>query len=454
MYKVKFTIYFSLLFAFIFILACNKPEEVKLDFLNTDWIYAKGIDTFTLAIKSYKKDSIETLNETFQNSSIVVGILDDPMFGYAKSSLNTQLRFTPEKDNLFLSRVDSIVLSMRYDTSTFYGNTDEPMSIEVYQMKNPIYRTQTYYNNSTIILGEKLGEKMNFTPNKKDSVKINTVDSFTYLYPQLRVNLDKTKFIDLLNQLADTALQDVDTFVQIFAGISIVPVQNRCKGMIGLLPEHQDSKITIYYKPTDTTHAQFTFNMGSASTKFASFETDPKNTLASQYISGLLNTDSLFMVQCFNGPEAEIVIPYSDSWTGKFLNYAVLDFTVAELSGDNLLQYKPIRLATMHDLTIGHEGEVRDVFRAKNESKYIPNGLFIDYRNYFGGILTDVTENGQKLRHCKMNITEHFRVAQRQKKDIRIRLSSYFKTESAERTIFYGPKHPQYPAKLRLTFSE
>ena len=119
MYKVKFTIYFSLLFAFIFILACNKPEEVKLDFLNTDWIYAKGIDTFTLAIKSYKKDSIETLNETFQNSSIVVGILDDPMFGYAKSSLNTQLRFTPEKDNLFLSRVDSIVLSMRYDTSTF-----------------------------------------------------------------------------------------------------------------------------------------------------------------------------------------------------------------------------------------------------------------------------------------------------------------------------------------------
>ena len=81
MYKVKFTIYFSLLFAFIFILACNKPEEVKLDFLNTDWIYAKGIDTFTLAIKSYKKDSIETLNETFQNSSIVVGILDDPMFG-------------------------------------------------------------------------------------------------------------------------------------------------------------------------------------------------------------------------------------------------------------------------------------------------------------------------------------------------------------------------------------
>ena len=160
------------------------------------------------------------------------------------------------------------------------------------------------------------------------------------------------------------------------------------------------------------------------------------------------------MVQCFNGPEAEIVIPYSDSWTGKFLNYAVLDFTVAELSGDNLLQYKPIRLATLHDLTIGHEGEVRDVFRAKNESKYIPNGLFIDYRNYFGGILTDVTENGQKLRHCKMNITEHFRVAQRQKKDIRIRLSSYFKTESAERTIFYGPKHPQYPAKLRLTFSE
>jgi hypothetical protein len=118
---------------------------------------------------------------------MVVGILDDPMFGHSKSEFNTQIHFTPEKDKMYLHNVDSVVLSLRYDTSTFYGLTQEPMSLEVYKIDDALNYTQTYYNNSTLKLGKKLGEKLNFIPNKKDSLYIKQDTNLVRLFPQLRI---------------------------------------------------------------------------------------------------------------------------------------------------------------------------------------------------------------------------------------------------------------------------
>ncbi len=451
MIKVRNIFYYFLVSSVLFFIACNKPESIELDFLNSDWILSKGVDTFTLIAKPLSKDTIVTYSTAAKSSSMVVGILDDPMFGHSKSEFNTQIHFTPEKDKMYLNNVDSVVLSLRYDTSTFYGLSQEPISLEVYKIDDALNYTQTYYNNSTLKLGKKIGEKLNFIPNKKDSLYIKQDTNLVRLFPQLRIQLDKNEFISTLNSLPDTALQSLDTFVQLYGGISLRPVGNT-KGMLGFLPENADSKITIFYSPNDSTHLQFSFNMGADAVKFTTYETDRKNTAAKKYETGEISPDSLIFIQAFNGPEAEIIIPYSNSWDGKFLNYAVLDFTVASLPMDDISHFYPSRLFTVNDLTAGYDGEVKDCYRAKGNSKFI--SIFNDYRLFFGGTITNETNNGNTTRHYKMNITEHFRVSQRQKKDIRIRVSSYFKNETADRTILYGPKHSLFPAKLRLTFSE
>lgn len=431
--------------------ACNKPNEASLDLLSDDWIYANGIDTFRLEALAYRHDSVETYSTSSRHSSIMLGMMRDPLFGNSEAAFYTQIRFVPEKEKKYLENVDSVVISMRYDTSAFYGKYSEPMSLSVYQITDPLIPTKTYYNVDKPTLGPKIGEFKDFIPNRKDSieVKIDT-NKFRY-FPQLRFQLDKSAFINSLKKLPDTALFALDTFLSLYGGIAIIPTGGN--GMINVLPEHLDSRITIFYS-TATTKGQFVFNMGSNATKFASFHTNPAGSLAADFLNKSLSGDSLFMVQSFNGPETEIRIPYNSGWDGKFLNYAVLDLTIAELANDNLTCYYPARLATLHDLTKGHEGEVSDVLRAKAGGKTIDPTLISQYINYFGGVVSSITKNGVTNRHVKMNITEHFRVAQRNKKDIRIRLSSYFQSETADRTIFYGPKHSKYPAKLRLTFSE
>lgn len=47
---------------------------------------------------------------------------------------------------MYLNNVDSVVLSLRYDTSTFYGLSQEPISLEVYKIDDALNYTQTYYN--------------------------------------------------------------------------------------------------------------------------------------------------------------------------------------------------------------------------------------------------------------------------------------------------------------------
>jgi hypothetical protein len=48
--------------------------------------------------------------------------------------------------------------------------------------------------------------------------------------------------------------------------------------MLGFLPENADSKITIFYSPNDSTHLQFSFNMGADAVKFQTFNSSQLTT--------------------------------------------------------------------------------------------------------------------------------------------------------------------------------
>jgi hypothetical protein len=60
MINVRNIFYYFLVSSVLFFIACNKPESIELDFLNSDWILSKGVDTFTLIAKPLSKDTIVT----------------------------------------------------------------------------------------------------------------------------------------------------------------------------------------------------------------------------------------------------------------------------------------------------------------------------------------------------------------------------------------------------------
>ena len=73
--------------------------------------------------------------------------MDDPIFGKVEAEFYSQIRFIPTKERSFLTnKIDSVVLSIRYDTVEFYGDPTKLQKIEVFQLDEPLDQRTRYYS--------------------------------------------------------------------------------------------------------------------------------------------------------------------------------------------------------------------------------------------------------------------------------------------------------------------
>ena len=115
--------------------------------------------------------------------------MDDPIFGKVNAGFGTQLRIVATQNVRFLKvPVDSIVLSLRYDTSLFYGKYKEPMDFNIFPLSVPYDPSASYYSNHVLQYdaNKKLGEIKGYQVNKIDSIQ------------QLRIPLDTFAFMSIL----------------------------------------------------------------------------------------------------------------------------------------------------------------------------------------------------------------------------------------------------------------
>lgn len=109
--------------------------------------------------------------------------MDDPIFGKVEAEFYSQIRFIPTKERSFLTnKIDSVVLSIRYDTVEFYGDPTKLQKIEVFQLDEPLDQRTRYYSDFKARLkSTRLGVLEQFIPNRNDSVKVtqnNVTSSF------------------------------------------------------------------------------------------------------------------------------------------------------------------------------------------------------------------------------------------------------------------------------------
>jgi len=328
----------------------------------------------------------------------------------------------------------------------FYGKYKESMDFGIYQLSVPYDPTASYYSNHKLQYdaNKKLGELRGYIPNKDDSITITKDTQQIKLFPQLRIRLDTFAFMSILRSYADNVYSTVDSFTKAFNGIAVIC--DNGNGIVSVQPQHGDSKITIYYHDTTTVQSTTEFNMGSLAVKTPYYEIDNQNTIAGDCINGTIPGDSLLCIQGFEGRDIELNIPYDAKWNGKFINFAVLQFYVAALPGDDLTTYTLPGLLEIFDNSSGSLVPIDDVsFGLSSISQYARR---------FGGNPVKTEINGQTVYYYKMNITRHFQKAQKAKLPIKLVISPLYKLESAARVVFYGTGVQKFPAKLYLTYSE
>lgn len=211
---------FSLLVGFLSISACKNDDiNTGLDLLPTNG-QLNGVvsDTFSVVSYTVKADSVKTDSL----STNILGAMNDPQFGTSAASLYAQFLLPEINLNYGISpKLDSCVLVLRYGAAESYGNLNSQQKINFYKINENLKAEATYYQNTPIALGDKIGSFQGvFSP--FDSVMSISKGDTVKLPPQLRVKLNNSFGEELIN--APSAVYGSNTaFLSYLKGIAMVP---------------------------------------------------------------------------------------------------------------------------------------------------------------------------------------------------------------------------------------
>lgn len=265
------------------------------------------LDTFLIITKTQKADSL--LTDEF--SSQLVGSSNDPVFGKLDVSSYLQIRLTTENVTFPTSAlaVDSVVFSIGY-SGAYYGDTTQALQFKVQEIDEVFYADSNYRSNSKLAVKPEI---LNETPNIDYAVKPTSlvVVGRDTVAPSLRIRLKNSFGERLLNGSA-TDLSNNDNFTKFCKGIHLSCNQvSNSGGLVAYFyPTSVQSKLTVYYRKTDTQDTlQYAFPINGSSARFNAFQTDYSGTQIESQLNGITDGSQEFYVQSGGGVKGFISIP-------------------------------------------------------------------------------------------------------------------------------------------------
>jgi len=300
-----------LLLAVLF--ACDDPDIIGLDL--------PGSETFTITNDSIENFTIKTISEdslrSDESQSLLLGEINDPLFGENKGSFYTQM-LLPYND---ISTIDNVVVDsvfLTYSISDHYGdlNESEDLQISVFQLSEDIYKDSNYYSN----------ESFNYSSiNLATNQSINEGDSATSSY--INIQLDNSFGEMLMDETGGNNMIDNVAFLEFFKGFYVEATASNT--ILYLNPTADKSRFSIYYHETGIdTAVSFDFEIGGDAARINLFNEKDTNNIAPE-------VNEIF-IQSMAGYKAEINITdlqtIKDSLEGKAVNRVTIDFEVSENS--------------------------------------------------------------------------------------------------------------------------
>ena len=309
--------------------SCTDPNTIGLEVQPTsDNIIISDISSFnwqTSATES--EDSLRT----DEAKNLILGEIDDPVFGNSLAAFYTQILLTENNTDLGTNpEVDSVVLSYTYSGS--YGDTSAGFtSLDVLVLQDDIYKDSMYYSTSYPIP----------TPGGMSYIESFSVSNDTEK-PLLKVKLNND-FGDLILDLENEGLKDNEVFLENFKGISVVAsAQNT---MLYLNPDGSNSFLKIYYHNEDSDSLSLDFELGGDAARINLFNPKP--------LSNLTQVAGKVYIQSMAGYKSKISITNKDSirslLEGKAINKVTMSFDVEIDSQDEYEAHEKLVLVRVNN---------------------------------------------------------------------------------------------------------
>lgn len=280
---MKYTHLFIIVFIIFVLSSCYKdPSKVGYGIQPpSDEIELYGNDSLVFfASFTVSHDSVSTSNM----NTLVLGSINDPIFGTTQAAFNTQFRLS--KTNPYFGenvRFDSICLQLGY--SGRWGDSTTMMTAHVYRLTDSLWlNSDTLYGSvrdnyfATDIIGYDpvpLGSKT-FLDQPFDSVELKRfwLKRTTGMHaPFLSIRLNDNFGKELLN---DTTLYvSNEDFLSKYYGLRVAvdPVSGSFGKMIYFNESSEETKLVLYYTNSDSS-SNYSFVINDRCIRFNNYETD------------------------------------------------------------------------------------------------------------------------------------------------------------------------------------
>jgi hypothetical protein len=237
---------FYILFLFV-IFSCKKEvNNTGYEVIGVESPFVGAVDTFKIHTNTLSFDTSQTNNPSY----LLLGVNNDPIFGKTDASFCSQLRLvttSPNFGDLSSLKVDSVVLSMKYDD--LYG-VNKPLNFKVLRLSEDLIN-KTYFSNTQISDdGNDLvfNSKNLVTPRSKGSYFVNSLKDT--IYDQITIRLKDQLGEEIIQKSVDlpSTFASIDNFNAWFKGIKVI-AKNEIKldndGAIYYISS--PPRFTIYY---------------------------------------------------------------------------------------------------------------------------------------------------------------------------------------------------------------
>jgi len=417
--------------------SCADDTEVGSGLLSSEDLEVQEISDFDITIKHIPPSPLNQIRGSFTPRHSV-GTLDSREFGQMSASFYTRpvLSLAPVFNN---GTFDSVALTLRLDTSRTYGSNGAQHNLEVFLLEESIDNIDTIATDQTFATSaEPIGTLSRLTPSQLDStVILDFRNDTTYVNNLAVIPLDSAFGQAIFDDTVNNG--DVNGFLEIVKGFYVTSESNNSLLQIDLAD--LNSSLLFYYKDSLGDARQFPYRFGGSAP--LNFDYEIEGSEMESAITDSLN-QSVFYVQGHAGTVLEIDISDILSEQERFINFVTLEFFVSqETNIDTSLFSLPQALDILIEDEEGNLVPIIDLAIAQAAGQAT---------SIFDGFKEVVDNNVVKY---KMNLTNHIKTVFKEVEDqTTLYLTISNRVDTPNNVILYGPDHPVFPAKLRLTYTK
>lgn len=431
-------------------LSCTRPELIGADLLADEASQVGFTDTISLHCRITRENSVRTYIAGTGRQIIrgLVGHLDDPVFGKSEAQLYSEI-FLLSGSAAFLGRtIDSVVVSLRYDTNGVYGDLSQPVELSLHLMEEQFNIQENIRSDFAPMISVQPSGVSMIDPRPQDSLYIMSRGDSLKVPPMARIRLND-QFIETLLAQDTATFLIADSFRTFLKGVHLRMHSMTPNTMLSFDLRSTWSRLTVYYNngaDVFSNEVSFAFTdqlgFGIHHTYIAH---DYTGAQVQQYLDGQTPVDSLLFVQGMSGVNLEISLPGLPGIGNIALNKAELEFYAAD-QPDEQLDLFPRTTQLIN--AVKRSGD--DI--ESSEDVQLVFAVF-GRLDFFGGNLMDTDSLGATPKKYVMNVTTTLQDIYKERIDNRFYIIPFVKPNVPHRVVLYGPTHPQYAPRLRLYYT-